>query len=465
MPRKVQDIIPGERRSIRNISKREASPVRTTRKEALVERRAEKRFTEEVPIHIIKEQEAPVIEESVQNEVSTPKTPRRSRKPRQWKWLSLALGITIVIMTIGFVASHYFSKATFTLIPRNIPVHLDSTYVTQSTPGTGIAYDLVSFHGTATTTIPATSGAAISTKAQGKVTFYNAYSAQSQRLIAGTRIASDASGLIYRLASSVSVPGYTSKGGSIIPGSISTTISADKAGDAYNISGTDSISDFKVISYKGSTKYDTVYARITGPITGGFIGTKKNVDPTILASTTITLQNKIIANLLAQASNTIPAGYVMYPQTYITSFAKPTVGGTDPSSALVTVQGTVYIPLFNKTDIASHGAGATTTDSFKPYGFTTPGIESLSVNIVNTTDFSPEKKGALILRIKGDFKIIGSIPVTEITKKLIGIPLVDIQKTLHSYAPVIKSASGEVTPPWAPMPRDSQRISIVVQDK
>ncbi|MEI8249436.1 MAG: hypothetical protein WCG07_03000, partial [Candidatus Taylorbacteria bacterium] len=224
MPRKVQDIIPSERRSIRNVSKRETTPLRTTRRETPAEKRAEKKFTEEVPIHIVKEKEPVIIEESVRNIVSTPKTPRRSRAPRQWKWLSLALGITLIIVAIGFVASHYFSKATFTIIPRSTAVHVDSTYVTQSTPGSGIVYDLVTFHGTATTTVLATSGTLLSTKAQGKVTFYNSYSTQSQRLIAGTRIASDASGLIYRLASSVSVPGYTSKGGSIIPGSISTTI-------------------------------------------------------------------------------------------------------------------------------------------------------------------------------------------------------------------------------------------------
>ena len=200
-------------------------------------------------------------------------------------------------------------------------------------------------------------------------------------------------------------------------------------------------------------------------ITGGFVGTKKNVDPIVLASTTTALQTRIIANILAQASNTVPSGYVMYPQAYVTSFTKPTVGGTDRTSALVTVQGTVYLPLLNKADIASHVSGATTTDSFKPFGFTTPGIESLSVFISNAADFSPEKKGALILRMKGDFTIVGSIPVNEITKKMIGISLSDIPKTLHSYASVIKSTTGEVSPPWAPMPRDPNRISVVVQDK
>ena len=372
--------------------------------------------------------------------------------------------MTVIVFTLALVSSHYYSRETFTIVPRSAHVAVDVTTVTQSTPGSGIMYELTPLRGTASTTIPATAGAPINTKAQGKVLFYNSFSSQSQRLIAGTRI-SDASGRIYRIASSVSVPGYTTKGAGVIPGSISATIVADLPGDTYNITGTDSVSDFKVVAYKGSSKYDSIYGRLTSPITGGFSGATIVTDQNLVASTSITLQQRIIAQLLAKAANTIPPGYVMYPNSYVTSFTKPVISTKDPHTATVSVDGTLYLILFNKADLADHLSTTTKTASFKPFGFTTPGIESLRVTITNSSDFSPDKKGALIVKMLGSFDIIGAIPVDEIKKKLIGLPLSNVKAVLNTYGPVVFSGTAELSPQWARVPTDPSRISIIIQDK
>ena len=115
---------------------------------------------------------------------------RRPRKRRKAPWIFAGLGVVVLVAVVGFVASTYFSHATFTIVPRSIPVNVNSTYIAQGTPATGaLSYDLVPVQGTASSTVVAVDGPAVSTKAQGKVTLYNAYSAQAQRLIAGTRIA------------------------------------------------------------------------------------------------------------------------------------------------------------------------------------------------------------------------------------------------------------------------------------
>ena len=48
------------------------------------------------------------------------------------------------------------------------------------------------------------------------------------------------------------------------------------------------MSDFSIVAYKGTPRYTTMYARIAGDITGGFVGKKKTVNPGTLASTTAT---------------------------------------------------------------------------------------------------------------------------------------------------------------------------------
>ena len=459
MPRRIQDIIPSERRSIRNI------PLEKSTKTVLETKKSErstppKEKVYEIPIHHTEEEVVEVPKEKKQ----AASKENKNRKKRQWNWLLLALGICVIVAGIGFVASNQYSHATFTIIPRVIPVSINRTYVTQATPGNGIMYELAAFKGVASTTISASSGASISTKAQGKIVLYNSFSTQSQRLVAGTRL-TDSSGRIYRLNSSVSVPGYTSKSNSVIAGSITGTITADAAGDSYNISATDSVSDFKIPAYQGTTKYESIYGRVTTSISGGFIGVKKIVDQTLIASTTALLQKQLITDLSSRATTTVPTGYVMYPNAYTTSFTTPTVGGTDPKNATVSVQGTLYAILFKKTDLASRITGTSTTASFGTFPYTMPGLESLHFSIVNSKDFSPEKKNSLIVRIQGDMKLVGLIPIDDLKKKLAGASLSQTESILKPYSQVIgPGSSGELTPPWAKVPNDPARITITIKE-
>ena len=463
MIRKVQDIIPGDRRSIRNLPLKKDLTLKNSSKKATSEgssssRPSAKEKVREIPIHRIKTepvQEAPFIPERKKNKKST---------PRQWKWGILTLGVVVIVAGIGFVATQYFSRAIFTIVPKIVPISVNGTYVTQSTADTGgITYSLMAIHASASSTVPATTGSSISTKAQGTVTLYNAFSAQAQRIVAGTRIVDD-SGRIYRLMSSVSVPGYSSKLGVTTPGSISTTIIADQAGDTYNITSADSVSDFKIISYKGTPRYTTIYARIASPISGGFIGSKKIITPNVTASTTAVLQTQLTSQLALQAMSLVPSGYIMYPNSYVTSFSKPTITDAGQNSAIMSVEGTMYVILFNKTDLASHLSSPTTTASFGKFAYTTPGLESLNVSIINAKDFSPTTKGPVIIRVVGNMKLVATVPVDELKNKFTGVPLSDTQAILKPYDAILgDGSSGEVTPPWAKVPSDPSRISIVVQ--
>ena len=457
MPRRIQDIIPSERRSIRNIPLEKSAKVvheeKKTKKETPL-----KDKVYDVPIHLL-DKDTEVITEKKKVHVRE----KRNTSVRQWKWLLLALGICVVVAGIGFVASNHYSHATFTIIPRVIPVTINSTYITQGTPGDAIVYELMSYKGTATTTISASSGATVSTKAQGKVTLFNSFSPQAQRLIAGTRL-TDSTGRIYRLNSSVSVPGYTLKSGSIIPGSIAGMVTADVAGESYNINVTDSLSDFKIIAYKGTSKYESIYGRLASSISGGFVGVKKVVSPTLLASTSAILQTQLTMKLAKQALGAIPTGYIMYPDAYKATFTAPTISGTDPKNATVSVGGTLYVILFKKTNLVSHITGTSTMLSFGSSAYTTPGLESLHFNIINAKDFSPEKKNSLIIHLQGDIKVVGTVPVEELKKKLAGASLSQTEAILKPYSQVIgPGSSGELTPPWTKVPLDTSRINIVVQ--
>lgn len=472
MPRRVQDIVPNTHRSIRDI------PVSRSNLVAPIQP-PKKKLGRSVSINkldIVPQKSEPEKDEAKKElqtkpsqgsrSVNTKSVPKISKTGAK-KWIFLLMGIVVVVAIAGYIASVYFSKATFTIAPRTIPFSVDSTYVSQNTPAKGVlTYELATIKGDASATVPATDGSKISTSAKGKITVYNTYSTQSQRLIAGTRFADD-TGRIYRLASSIIVPGYTTAGTTIKPGSILASINAAEPGQSYNITKSDPISDFKIVAYKGTSKYDSIYGRIATDISGGFVGTKKTVSPNVIASTTADLKAKITNGLLTQLKASIPSGYILYPKAYVAVFETPTIGGTDPKSASISLKGTVYGILFKRSDLVNRVAGEQAVAEFDDFAYETPGLESLDFSIANLKDFSPEKKNTLIIKLKGDAMLVGTIPVDSLKQKLAGLSLTETSTVLRSFKPVIEieKSSGTITPPWSRVPNDPDRISVEVLTK
>src|SRR3989344_6006082 len=453
MPRRVQDIVPNKHRSIRDIPVERESLVRPKSKEASrtrtqpVEMRPTKNPLENVEVR---------IEKTIVN----PPVTRRPRKSGSKKWLYIVMGIVIIVAGAAYVASVYFSYASFKVAPKVVSISVNSTYVTQGTPEKSVlAYEIAAVKGGSSVTVPATDGPKISTSAKGKITLYNAYSKETQRLIAGTRL-SDDTGRIYRLTSSVVIPGFTTSGGNTIPGTLVTIVSADQPGDKYNILKTDSVSDFKIVAYKDTSKYNSMYGRLAGDISGGFVGTQKVISTAMLASTTRELENKVTASLLTQVKAAIPNGYIMYPNAYVATFSTPTVNTIDAKSASVTVQGNLSRIIFKKNELVLRIAGDKAVETFDGFAYEAKGLEDLDFSITNLKDFSPEKKNSLIIKLKGDAKLMGVIPVDSLKKKLAGLSLTETESVFRSYKPVIDidKSSGEITPPWSKVPMDPSRI-------
>ena len=457
MPRRVQDIIPANRRSIREISvghTPKASP-----KEIAREKAEEKKSEESVKMH---KDDRPI---AVRRMPITPPPTRREK--RRFPWIASIIGAIIIIAGLSFALSGHFASATFTIVPKSVPVTVNGVYVipATATAASPLAYGIMTITGNASTTVPATLGQNIQTKATGSVTLYNAYSSQSQKLVAGTRLADD-SGLIYRLTSTTVIPGYTTSSGNTIPGSIAAAIVADQSGANYNISSSDPLSDFKVMAYKGTPKYTGFYARLASNITGGFNGARTTVAPNTLASTTADLSQSLSASLRARAIQSVPSGYITYPGAYVQSFTAPSVASIDSNgtnSASVTVAGTLYSLIFKESDLAAFLASSSSTDTFGSMPYDTPGLDTLSFTIANPNTFSPAKKTSLVAKISGSFKLVGSVPVDALKKALAGVSLANTGNILKKYASVIdiQDSFGDIAPPWVSgVPSDISRISI-----
>jgi len=446
MPRRVQDIIPPDRRTIRNIPvkpapARAASPIApSTNASAAPSPRA--RF-----------QQAPL----------TPPPRRHKRRSKRLPIVLSIIGAVVVLAIAGAVVSARFAQATFTIVPRSVTSPVGGTY-TFSSAGAA-SYSVISVPVSASASVPASAGGFTQSKAQGTITLYNSFSTQVQRLVAGTRL-SDDTGRIYRLTGSISIPGYRSSTSGTIPGSIPASVVADQPGSSYNISGSDSVSDFKVIAYAGTPKQGLIYGRLTSDIVGGFSGVKIVIAPALLASTTDDLKSSAVATAQEKLQALVPADSVLFKSALFPSFSAPVIAaGNASGTASISVKGTLYAALFKRSDLAVLLAGKAAVSSFEGFSFDAVGLDSLAFMAVNTKDFSPASKNDLIARIDGSITLRGSIPVDELKKKFAGASLSATPDILKPYSPIIESGSGELSPPWAHVPSDPARITVVVSDK
>lgn len=448
MPRRVQDIIPGNHRSVRDI------PARTTIPKEEVPKR-------EQVIKIHREHTPEPVPDQKKN---TPIKKKRTTR-RGFPWIIGILGLVVIFAGLAFGISGHFASATFTLVPKVSTISVDGTYIIPNASSGTFGYEVVTLSGTASTTVPATQGAYTETKAQGSITVYNSYSAQSQRIVAGSRL-TDASGLVYRLTSTIVVPGYTGSGSAIVPGSIVTTMVAENPGDQYNISSSDPISDFNFVAYKDTPKYTGFYARLVSDMTGGFAGTRIVIAPTLLASTTLQIEKNLSTELRSKLATTVPTGYVMYPNVYGSTFGTPAVTSLDAKTAVISAGVTVYGILFKQVDLAHFLSSASSSNLFGSFGYTTSNIDSLSVSLANVKDFSPITKTNLVAHITGSFSMVGTIPVDTLKQAFAGVSLSQTANILKNYSSVmdISQSSAEITPPWVgTVPSDQSRININVK--
>ncbi len=488
MPRRLEDIRPADHRSIHDVPTR-------TKKGSLEHKPLPAAESHGRHIHISKVKSDDKEPISSHQTVLAPQAHSHDNrhehhvlptKPRRkstgLRWLLITVGVIVVFAGLGYIASVYFARASFTIVPKSVLMEINSTYLAQdSTQGivaaTGtIPYSFITVRGSASSTVPATIGPAVSTRAQGPVTIYNSFSAQAQRLIAGTRMA-NSSGKVYRLTGSVVVPGYTVSGKINIPGSTNATIIADQPGDIYNITGDSSISDFKMVAYAGTPKQNTIYARLTSPIVGGMVGTQSVVSPSVAASTTAQLRSGITNDLLKNIHTLVPSGYIMYDSGYITSFSTTTTTNLDKTHSMLSVQGSVSGMIFKKIDLVNRLAGPTAASSFGSFKYDTSSLETLDVTVVNSSSApstgsssttvkqikAVASKPVISMKIKGTVKLVGIVPVDELIKKLLGKTSVEAQNVFKQYNQVIDKIDGEVMPPWSKIPTNPARISIVVK--
>lgn len=177
--------------------------------------------------------------------------------------LTLILVSSVILLVVATGALGFFlifPSATVNITPQSISDSYDQSFTVSTATGSD-EVPLEKKTEELTINIPGiASGASgipagVGDRAQGTLKITNNYSSEPQALVATTRFES-ASGKIYRIQESISIPGN---------GSVEAVVIADGSGESYNMNE----GNFTIPGFKGSDKYEKFTATITKPITGG----------------------------------------------------------------------------------------------------------------------------------------------------------------------------------------------------
>lgn len=370
-----------------------------------------------------------------------------------------ALGV-VVVLGAGFAISNYFASATISIVPitRSATLDTDISATKEVDASGGLTFKFMSLVEEQSKDVAATIEKNVQTKASGRVLIYNSYSGSSQRLIKNTRLEDDKSHKIFRIDTSVVVPGATMvKGVVTVPGSVEAVVYADVAGKEYNI-GT---SNFTIPGFKGDPRYTkfTAASKPDSPIGGGFSGTVKvPSDEAVLAA-----QNEIKQGLMKtaveKARAQVPEGVSFFPGSTIVKYEEVPQEFTTDATSKISVRATISVFFFD-TELLTQKLTEIAFPDKKDESFHIPNMTSLVFKFVDPVEsvvLADLQK--LKFHISGLATFVGNVDTTKISSELAGKDKKDFGKIIGAQSNIEK-ADLVIRPVWRTVfPADPSRIN------
>lgn len=224
-------------------------------------------------------------------------------------WILCGGALALVFIAISYL----FTGATITLFPKKYDIEANTTKIYLS----DIAHKKVEVKVSDEMTVPVDGTVQVERKATGTVVLYNAFNSSEQKLVANTRLETS-TGKVFRLTKAVTIPGQKTVSGKAVPGSVEVAIEADKAGSEYNVS----FQDFTLPAYKGTPRYDKIYARSKTAVDNGYLGAVPNLGTKDVASTTQTLKEALLQKALEETEDENPDSkiYALLNDSYVADY-------------------------------------------------------------------------------------------------------------------------------------------------
>lgn len=209
-----------------------------------------------------------------------PIEPEKPEKKEKFKFFTRKFFIRFFIVAglvgLFFVGYFVLPRAQVVITPKREKVQFESEILADkkinsvNSEESTIPGQYFELEKTESREFPTTGERDVLEKAKGRIIVYNQYSSSPQSLVKTTRFRST-DNKIFRLTSTVTIPGAIVEEGKIIASSKEVEVEADEAGPAYNIGP----SDFTIPGFEGTPKYAAFYGKSTDAMAGGAKGKMK----------------------------------------------------------------------------------------------------------------------------------------------------------------------------------------------
>lgn len=431
MENSFHDIIPPERRSIRNVT---------------ASHRPIRRSTQQIP-------ERP---ESIVSRERPPEPPRADRGIRSWFsrfGLWIAAGVAVIVFVLAF--SLLFSGTTVTIVPKQRDVSIDGQFKSFREATTGqLAHEIVSLEKTLEKVVPATGKREVEERASGQIIIFNNFSTTEQRLITNTRFETP-DGLIYRIDKPVVLPGQKVANGETVPGSIEVTVYADEPGERYNIG----LTDFTIPGFKGSPRFEGFFARSRTSMTGGFAGMRLTASDEDVARTRTELRTALGSELQTQAKSETPQGFYLFSDaTFITYESLPQ---DERNGSVVLKEKAVLHGIVYRVDELARFVATQTAAGYEGESIAIQDLEGLTYSSSVTDEVVQQWEAeAVSFSLKGSVKLIWKYDEKSLKESLAGRSK-EALPTILSGFPSIQEAKVSVQPFWRQtFPSNEEKITV-----
>ncbi len=368
----------------------------------------------------------------------------------------LLWGVAVFFVIFLIVAlSTSFTGAKVFITPRAQSVSVSTEFTATKGDAGRLNFQTLQINETSEVVIPADTVKKVSERASGTIIIYNAFSDKPQRLIRNTRFETPA-GLIYRIGTSVTVPGKTTKNGRPVPGSVEAVVSADSPGAEYN----SALSDFTIPGFKTDpARFASFYARSKTPLSGGMNGAVKTPSDAAIEAARVTLRNTLLKKVTEDKQTLVPAGYVLFPGAIATKDESLTLEsrGEGRSAVRQRITGAAY--LFKRADIAE-AIAQTLIPSFDKLPVEIPDMSRLSFQLTESPTGNFAEVKTLRFTLSGDARIVWRFDEAKLRDTLLGKPKDGLATALASF-PTIEKADLVLKPFWSrTFPKNPKQVVI-----
>ncbi|OGF80815.1 hypothetical protein A2W48_02290 [Candidatus Giovannonibacteria bacterium RIFCSPHIGHO2_12_44_12] len=375
----------------------------------------------------------------------------KETQSNKFKTVVLCGAIIFLATILIFVKS--LAEVRVSVTPRQFVSDVDLNLEASSNSTAPISLEIVSSEDTVELDGTIDKVSAGTEKAQGQIVIFNAYSTESQILVASTRFEAPG-GKIYRIRNRITIPGGRMEKSKLIPGQIEVNVYADAAGADYNIG----LSDFTIPGFKGTPKFDKIYARSKTEMSGGSSGGAKIVTQEIVNNLLAQAQENFHGSVKNKIQKDLPAS-VYIPESGID--VKVTLLSADPKvnsvadNVRIKAKASAEVAVLKRSDIAK-ALSAKYLDLKSGENVQISNLDDLSFQVLNK-NFAEKK---ITFKVTGQAHFVWLFDEVALKKDLAGASRQARQDVFKNYS-AIDRAEIKFTPSWLKFfPSDPDKIKL-----